>query len=182
MRFTIPQYRELGRTGLYEDVKTMLIDGELFVKPMPGPLHNFGLSATEEYLREAIAGQFCHIRNQQGFDIGTRNDPGPDLAVVPGSFRDYQGRTPREANLIVEIADSSVNTDTGTKAELYATAGVPDYWVLDVDGRQLHVFREPQPGGMYSSHRILTETEAVSPLAAPAATITVGQLLPLPPN
>jgi Uma2 family endonuclease len=178
MRFTIEQYRQLGESGLFHDVKTMLLHGELYVMPLPNPPHDYGLSATLEFLQSAFAGKGYYIRNQMGFDIGTRNDPGPDLAVVPGTFRDYVSTTPRTAAIVVEIADSSLITDTRTKAELYATAGVPDYWVLDVDGRELHVFRDPQPGGTYASHRVLNEEEPMSPLAAPEATITAKDLLP----
>ena len=47
--------------------------------------------------------------------------------------------------LIVEVADTTLAYDLTTKAELYATAGIADYWVLDVENRQLHVFRDPQP-------------------------------------
>jgi Uma2 family endonuclease len=90
----------------------------------------------------------------------------------------YEQRRPSTALFVIEIVSSSLAIDTGRKAELYATAGVPEYWVLDVDGRELHVFREPQPGGTYASHRILNEEEPVSPLAAPEATITAKDLLP----
>jgi len=177
MRFTIEQYRDLNRTGLFHDVKTMLIDGELYVMGMPKPPHDFGISACLEWLQSIFANRGVYIRNQQGFDIGTDNDPGPDLAIVTGTFRDYRDKTPTEAVMIVEIAVTSLAIDTGRKAELYATAGVPDYWVLDVDNRQLHVFRDPQ-NAEYGSHEILNEADTIAPLAAPASTVAVAELLP----
>lgn len=182
-RWTIAQYRELGKTGLFADQKTMLIDGEIFTMVLPAPPHDTALSLTAEVLRTMFPSGF-YIRNQMGFDIGTRHDPGPDLAVVPGSIRDYATRTPTSAVLIVEIADSSLFLDTTTKAELYATAGVPDYWVVDVDHRQLHVFRDPVPlpAGLgataYRTRLRFAPTDTVSPLAAPAVTVQVGDLLP----
>jgi len=180
MRFTIPQYRELNRTGLFHDVKSMLIDGELYVMPMPNPPHNIGLSLTEDWLGSIFAGKACHIRNQQAFDIGTRNDPGPDLAVVVGKIRDYETYNPNSALLIVEIADSSLAIDTGRKVGLYGIAGVADYWVLDVEGRQLHLFRDPQADGTYSTRQLLKESDSVTPLSAPASSIVVAELLPHP--
>jgi Uma2 family endonuclease len=178
-RFTIAEYRKLDETGLYHDKKTMLIDGELYVMGMPNPPHNIGLGLCDDWLRSCFAGKPCHVRNQMGFDIGTDNDPGPDLALVAGQIRDYSNANPSTAMLIIEIAASSLAIDTGRKAELYAQANVLDYWVLDVDNRQLHVFREPG-NGEYASHRVLNETESLAPLAAPSSVIAVTDLLPNP--
>src|SRR5580692_8415325 len=120
-RFTIAAYRKLSDTGLFHDIKTMLIDGEIFTMTLPKPPHDTALNLAYEFLRATFPSGH-HVRNQQGFDIGTNNDPGPDLAVVTGSIRDYSQRTPTTAILIVEVADSSLYFDTTTKAELYATA------------------------------------------------------------
>jgi Uma2 family endonuclease len=85
---------------------------------------------------------------------------------------------------VVEVADSTLDQDTTTKAELYATAGIPDYWVLDVDGRRLLVFRDPAPlptglgATAYQTHLMLNPTDTVSPLATPTAVIRVADLLP----
>jgi len=182
-KWTLVEYRKLGETGFFRGLKTMLIDGELLTMAMPNPPHDTTLTLAANYLRAACPVGY-YVRDQQGFDIGTRTDPGPDLAVVPGSVRDYAACTPTAAVLIIEVADSSLAFDLTTKAELYATAGVPDYWVIDVEGRCLHVFRDPVtlPAGLgataYSVHLTLAATDIVSPLAAPHATVTVADLLP----
>jgi Uma2 family endonuclease len=181
-RFTISEYRKLGETGLFHDMKTMLLHGELFTMTMPNPPHDVALNLTYEILR-ALCPAGHHVRNQQGFDIGTDNDPGPDLAIVPGSIRDAT-TTPSTAILIVEVADTSLPVDTTTKAELYATANVPEYWVIDLEHGQLIVFRDPQslPKGLgataYKTHLTFGPTDRVSPLSAPAASILVSELLP----
>jgi Uma2 family endonuclease len=182
-RWTISEYRKLGETGLFHGMKTMLIHGELFTMGMPKPPHDYALSVTYEFLRSACpAGH--HVRNQLGFDIGTDNDPGPDLAIVPGVIRDYAATTPTRAVLIVEVAHTTLTIDTTTKAELYATAGVPEYWVLDLEHRQLIVFRDPQalPTGLgataYKTHLTFGPTDHVSPQVAPQASVLVGDLLP----
>jgi len=151
--------------------------------PQPKPPHDTALTAAYEHLRGLCpAGHY--VRNQQSFDIGTDNDPGPDLAIVPGNFRDYATLPPTAALLIVEVADSSLFTDTTTKAELYATANVPEYWVIDLEHRQLIVFRDPQPlpkglgATAYKTHLTFGPSDRVSPLAAPQATVPVGDLLP----
>jgi Uma2 family endonuclease len=181
-RWSIDEYRELDKTGLFHDKKTMLLHGEVFVMGLPSGPHDMALNLTQDYLRSIIpAGH--HIRNQQGFDIGTDNDPGPDLAVVPGSIRDYPA-APTSAILIVEIANTSLVTDTTTKVELYALAHVPEYWVIDVVNRELQVFRDPvaKPLGRganaYRNTQTLGENESVSPLFAPTTTVKVSDLLP----
>jgi Uma2 family endonuclease len=182
-RFTISEYRKLGETGLFHDMKTMLLHGELFTMGMPKPPHDFALNATYEFLR-SICPAAHHVRNQQGFDIGIDSDPGPDLAIVPGVLRDYATTTPTAAILIVEVAHTTLAVDTTTKAELYATAGVPEYWVIDLEHQQLIVFRDPQPlpqglgATAYKTHLTFGPTDRVSPLAAPQAAILVSELLP----
>jgi|SRR5579872_3058473 len=182
-RFTIEAYRKLGETGLFHDMKTMLIDGEVLTMPLPNPPHDTALDLTYEFLRAAFPSGH-HVRNQHGFDIGTHNDPGPDLAVVTGSIRDYANTTPTTAVMIIEVADSSLFIDTTTKAELYATAGVADYWVIDLENLKLHVFRDPValPAGLgataYRTHLTLNPKDSIAPLAAPNASIQVSDLLP----
>jgi Uma2 family endonuclease len=182
-RWSIESYRELYKTGLFNDKKTMLVNGVLYVMTMPNPPHDASLTFAFDLLRPICpAGHY--IRNQQGFDIGSEDDPGPDLAIVPGSARDYTTRTPTKAIMIVEVSDSTLFFDTTTKAELYATAGVPEYWVIDINNRQLHVYRDPVglPKGLgataYRKFVVYAESESVSPLAAPAANIRVADLLP----
>jgi Uma2 family endonuclease len=88
--------------------------------------------------------------------------------------------------LLVEVADTTLAYDTTTKTELYATANVPEYWVLDVVNCELHVFRDPQPlplptelaATAYRVHDVLGPNDTVSPLGAPNATIRVSDLLP----
>lgn len=182
-RWTLRDYRALARTGLIDGKRTILLDGVIYAVPQANPPHNTSLGITHEILQRVFAVGH-HVRNQMAFDVGTHNDPGPDLAVVPGSFRDYANRQVTSAVLIVEVAESSLFDDTTTKAELYATAGVPEYWVIDLEHRQLLVFRDPEPlpqglgAAAYRTHLTLVDTDIVSPLAAPAATIRVAELLP----
>jgi Uma2 family endonuclease len=161
----------------------MLIEGVIFTRAMPDPPHNTSLFLTQDLLR-AIFTTGYHVRSQVAFDVGTNNDPGPDLAVVPGSIRDYATRQATSAVLIVEVSDTTLFMDTTTNAELYATAGVKDYWVIDVENRVLLVFRDPVPlptglgATAYRTHFTLNPTDTISPLAAPNSSITVADMLP----
>jgi Uma2 family endonuclease len=86
---------------------------------------------------------------------------------------------PSAAVLVMEVADSTLAFDCGPKAALYAQAGIPDYWVLNLPVRVLLVHRDPDPmTGTYRQIARHGETDAVSPLAAPDAQIPVRELLP----
>ena len=94
--------------------------------------------------------------------LGLDIDPEPDLAIVPGRPRDYVGH-PTTAELVIEVADSSLDFDTNEKRLLYAKASIRDYWVVDINGRRLLVYRDPQAGD-YATQQVLGPAEAVNPL------------------
>lgn len=182
-RWTLSQYRELGKTDLFRDIKTMLIDGEIHTMPLPEPPHTTSFKLFEEYLKSIPMAGY-HYRGQSAFDIGTRNDPGPDFAIVPGGIRDYTHQHPTTAPWVIEISDSTLFFDTTTKAELYATANVSEYWVVDLVNRRLIIYRnpEPLPAGLgataYRTHLTFDENDSVASLLAPASLIQVADFLP----
>jgi len=118
------------------------------------------------------------------FDLGAATEPLPDVVLVRGSVRDYTANhpTPADVVLLVEVADTSLLFDQTTKAELYAAAGVAEYWVLDVPNRRLTVMRQPTPlppgGYAYLSITTFQSMESVAPLAAPNGSVLVSDLLP----
>jgi Uma2 family endonuclease len=118
------------------------------------------------------------------FHIGDNSSPEPDVAVVFGQIRDYLADHPSEAALLVEVAESSLTYDRTVKQRLYAGAGVPEYWIVNLIDRQLFVFRDPAPdsatpGGFhYKSCQILADTDRVTPITAGASEIRVADLLP----
>ena len=111
-----------------------------------------------------------YLRIQLPLAIGERNQPDPDLAVVQGSYRDYEDEHPTTAALIVEVADSSLPFDRNTKASLYARAGVAEYWLVDAR-------REPLRFDLYR-HGVEGLCRG-SPAGRPLA--QVGRLPPLVP-
>jgi Uma2 family endonuclease len=183
MRWTVEQFNHMGNLGWFEGRRPFLIDGVIWEQgPMDTP-HAVSLGL----IHHALLGAFptgWWIRVQTPFHVDEFNDPFPDMAVVPGAPRDYCDKHPSSAALIVEISDTTLAADTTVKAERYATAGVGDYWVLDLTDRKLLVFRDPVglPAGLgataYRTQLALNPTDRVSPLAAPGASILVADLRP----
>jgi|SRR5579883_1795997 len=184
-RFTHKQYYEMGKLGYFDGKRVELIFGEIIEMSPIGWLHHVGVSLVSTIQTRVFAAGF-YVDVQQPLSVpGTTpgSEPQPDVAVIPGSPRDYTNH-PTTAALLVEVADTTLFYDTTTKAELYATAAIPDYWVLDVTNRQLRVFRDPVPlpvglgATAYQTHLILNASDSISPLAAPNASILASELLP----
>jgi Uma2 family endonuclease len=155
-----------------------LIEGEILtMAPQKSP-HVTGVHLVSEVLREAFRGREAVVRSQAPLALDDESEPEPDVAVVEGrSLREFRGAHPRTALLIVEVADSSLAFDRGRKLALYARAGIPEYWVLNLIDGALEVYREPA-GDRYRSATVLGSGDAVRPAAAPGAEILVGDLLP----
>lgn len=179
-RWTADLFNDLGDRGVFAGRRPVLIDGIILEQGPMNPRHADALEMTDTALRLAF-GSGWRFRNQSPLDAGTYTNPMPDLAVVaPGP----RGTHPKAAALIVEVSDTTLFMDTTTKAELYATAGILDYWVLDLTDRRLLVFRDPEPlpeglgATAYRTRLSFGPEESVAPLAAPTATVRVADLLP----
>jgi Uma2 family endonuclease len=103
------------------------------------------------------------------------NEPEPDLVVLTKPSREFRDANPRPADLrlVVEISDSTLGFDLTTKAELYARAGIVEYWVVDVAARRLIVHRDPRQG-LYNSLTAYGADESVTPLASPGPEFRVA--------
>lgn len=181
------QYYELGKLGFFDGKRVELIRGEIVEMSPISLAHATGVGCVADVLAIVFA-LGHHINVQQPFSVpgaAPGSEPQPDVAVIPGSRRTATVH-PTQAALVVEVADITLFYDTTTKAELYATAGVPEYWVLDLNARELHVFRDPQPlplptelaATAYQARFSLGPNDAVSPLEAPNASVRVADLLP----
>jgi Uma2 family endonuclease len=107
------------------------------------------------------------------------------VVVIVGDADDYSAHTTQaDVRLIVEVSDATLRFDRGRKSAIYAEAGIPEYWILNLNNRELEVRRDPAPHPtmpcrfLYRDERILSESDTVTPLAAPNGTIIVADLLP----
>lgn len=182
LTWTVDQFHYLGELGMFEGRRAMLIEGVIVEEGQMNPPHSIALELAEDAIRRAF-GSGWRFRVQMPLLLGQTTDPEPDIAVVPGSARGETAH-PTTASLVVEVSDSSLRYDLSVKLGLYASAGIADYWVLDVNGRELHVHRDPKPaptapfGHSYTTVMKLAASASVSPLAASHANILVSDMLP----
>lgn len=181
-RWTVTEFHRLCGLGLFAGQRPILLNGVILEQgPMDSP-HGNGVERTDAAVRAAF-GSGWRFRVQLPLVLSLHTDPMPDIAVVAGTLTGSPGH-PTTAALVIEVSDTTLDTDITEKAELYATPGIADYWVLDLEGSRLLVFRDPVPlpAGLgataYRVRRTLTTTDSISPLAAPNASIRVADLLP----
>lgn len=181
-RLTIKEFQQAADLNWFADQRVELIEGEVYQKIPMNPPHATALSIAEEILRTIFFSAF-YIRSQVPLPIPDGTDVFPDVAITLGSWRDYTRRHPypSEIALVVEISDTTLHMDRGKKVQLYAEAGIQEYWVEDLNARTLIVHRDPAelPKGFgYRNITTYTVTDSVTPLAAPQAVVLVADLLP----
>ncbi len=143
-RFTVDEYHRMIETGvLGEDDRVELIEGCVVPKMANNPPHASTAEIVAECMRTLKLADWC-IRTQNPVTLDN-SEPEPDVAVVRGKLSDYLNRHPgpNDVGLIVEVSLSSLQLDKKRKARMYARAGIPIYWVLDVDGRSIDVMTDP---------------------------------------
>jgi Uma2 family endonuclease len=182
-RWSRVEYERLVELGVFQPGERLeLLDGLLVVREPQGARHITAIRLVEEALRTAF-GSGWEIRSQAPVALDDDSEPEPDVAVVPGSPRDYGRAHPSRATLLVEVAEATLAVDR-RKGGLYARAGVPEYWIVNLVDETLEVYRAPAPSGgsrfgrAYGNVQVLRRGAVVTPLQAPAARIAVDDLLP----
>ena len=170
-------YRAAEAGVFRPDERLELIDGQLVTKMSPqGDLHAICILLIEDWLRDLTRKEY-HVRTQMPIVLGPRDEPEPDLAVVMGGVRGIRRGhpTPDRLMLVVEVGDSTLVQDRRFKLPRYASAGIPEVWLADVEGRRLEVYRSPREGG-YDGVRVLESSESVAPLFRLDSRIAVSEL------
>ena len=150
--------------------------------PQKSP-HAAAVTAVQYALQDAFSTGFF-VRVQMPLALSEYSEPEPDIAVIRGNWKDYTKDHPSSAELGVEVSDTSVAFDRGVKSDLYASAGIPEYWIVNLRARVVEVCREPANdpdssyGARYSVVTRCAETASLSPLSAPHASILVASLIP----
>jgi Uma2 family endonuclease len=178
-RWTVEEYHRMIQAGiLTTDDQVELLDGEIVYVPPQDPPHSGTTQRSDGYLKQRFANR-AHVRVQLPITLAT-SEPEPDLAVVRPDRRDYydQHPHPEDIFLIVEIANTTLNTDLTNKAQIYGKANIQEYWVIDVVGQKIYVMREPYEAG-YHSQVVLSAGDRILPLAFPELEIVVDSLIGL---
>lgn len=157
-RLSVEQYHRMIDAGiLTADDPIELLEGWLVTKMAKNRPHSLATRLTREAL-ENIMPPGWYVDTQEPITTAD-SEPEPDVIVVRGNPRDYTARqpSPAEVALVVEVADTTLQTDRTLKLRLYARAGIPVYWILNLPEKQLEAYSDPSAeNATYLHQRVYT--------------------------
>lgn len=179
--YTAEQYLRLVEDGLLtEDDRVELLEGVVVAMTPTNAPHDDAVTQLQYALMRALETRAL-VRVQCTLRLGGRSVPEPDLAVVRGRPGDYRRAHPTAALLVVEVSDATLRMDRLSKARIYAAAGIPEYWILNLRENVLEVHTGPdRESARYRSIRVCSGDEHVILVAFPDVVLPVAELLPDP--
>ena len=171
--FTVDEFIRLDQLRFFAPEERLeLIDGEIHPMSPIGPRHGGLVNLLISRLGKQLSGEWI-LACQNPVELSRSCLPQPDFAVLRHRADHYRGSHPKAdaVYLVIEVADSTADVDLGKKKEIYAQAGIPEYWVFDLTENTLECFSSPE-GGAYRNHRRLTAADS-------ATSGTLGITLPL---
>jgi Uma2 family endonuclease len=178
-RLSLAQYDHMIAAGVFdqrEHLRLEFIEGEIREMSPIGPQHSEIVERLTAWSYKSLSHKKGRARGQDAVTLPEQESaPQPDIMwLVPGDYV-YHRPTAADVLLVIEVAESSLAYDTGEKADLYAAAGIADYWVVNLIDRCIEVRREPV-GGRYRSLKTHLGEDEVRPLAFPEVALKPGSL------
>lgn len=172
--FSIDDVEAMVRAGILRgDERIELIEGQIVEMHAQGTRHIWAVSrVTRTFARR----DDVVVTSQSTFEIDGRSGPEPDVTVLRADTSQHRRPSAETALLVIEVADTSLNYDRNVKAPLYARAGVPEYWIVDLNGERIEVYSEHSEAG-YRARRLYLRGESVSPGFASDLSIAVDEIL-----
>lgn len=178
-RVDVQEFLRMAAAGVFRpEARLELIEGDIIEMAPIGSPHA-GVVKSLNRLLNQLAGNKALISVQDPLVIGKRSMPQPDLAILKPRADNYSTSHPvaEDVLLVIEVADSSLAFDTGTKVPLYARAGITEAWVVDVEEKVIRVFRDPTAKGYQTSFTVSVKEKIAVP-SLPKAMISVADLFP----
>ncbi len=178
-RFTVDQYHNMIQTGVFhEDDRVELIHGEIVDMTPIGKDHSSVVDQLNRHFNR-IPNNTPLVRIQNPILIADHSEPQPDLTIV--RFRtDYYRKTlptPSDVLLLIEVADSSLLADRRVKVPLYAKAGIPEVWVIDLTAKSIEVLRDPIDSQYRTSYNFKAP-QSIAPATFPDYFLKLAELFP----
>ena len=191
-KWTTEEYHRMIAAGVLRDRKVELLKGEIAEMPPEGEPHAYSSDEAGEYLAKLL-GNRAKIRHAKPIILPNNSEPEPDLAIVKRLGREYREHHPYPENIFwlievrprvgvrrkgtrtFEYANTSLEKDLEVKNKIYAEAGIPEYWVVNLQELHLVVFREPLNGDYVTKFTLSTGT--IQPLAFPDITVAIENIL-----
>ncbi|NET39682.1 MAG: Uma2 family endonuclease [Cyanothece sp. SIO1E1] len=146
-KWTLDRYHAAIDAGLLDDQQVELLRGDIVVMTPEREPHACYSSDGAEYLRRLL-GERASVRETKPVTLPNNSEPMPDLASVKPPLRRYLKHHPYPEDIfwLIEYSDTTLAKDLGEKKQMYAEAGIREYWVSDLGNAQLKVFRDVVDG------------------------------------
>ncbi|MFV2067826.1 MAG: Uma2 family endonuclease [Pirellulales bacterium] len=169
---TVQQYHRLSELGIISE-QTELLRGVIIEQMTKSPLHTYVVRLLVKWL-ESVIDVDSHVRKEEPLTLAD-SEPEPDVAVVCGTPADYRELHPATAELVIEVAITTPELDRD-KADLYAAAGVGEYWIVFPEERAVEIFRDASPNGYRTSIRHTESNTLLCPSRLPQASLRMATL------
>ncbi len=176
-RLSTAEYHRMAEAGILDwNDRVELIEGQLVEMSAIGPRHALVVDALNEMFVLAVSGR-AKVRVQNPVVLSRVTEPNPDLVLARPGWRGYPAEHPGPGDvlLLVEVSDSSLRLDRGVKLEVYARAGIGEYWIVDLSRNAVHVHRTPGDGA-YRVVTTLGRSDTLEVAALPGVAIEVDRL------
>jgi Uma2 family endonuclease len=175
-KWSLQDYHQMIESGLLDNRQVELIYGEIIEMSPEGAPHSSFCSEIGEYLRR-ILGDQAKVREAHPITLPDNSEPEPDIAIVRNRSTLYRDRHPYPEDIfwLIEVSDSTLAKDLGVKKDLYASVGIAEYWVINLQESVLIVFGNLTPTGYQSTSSFTSGI--ISPRAFPHVSIDVQALL-----
>ena len=176
--FTVADYHRMLEAGiLTEDDRVELICGEIVAMSPIGTRHATCVKGLIQLLTESL-GRRILLGVADPITLGDHSEPQPDISLALPPKERYADAhpTPPDIYLLIEVSDTTITYDREVKLPLYARAGVPEVWIVDLNGRRVETYRDPTPYG-YRELRYAYPGDTLMPAAFPDVTLKVDEVL-----
>ncbi|MFQ5676610.1 MAG: Uma2 family endonuclease [bacterium] len=176
--FTVEEYYEMAHSGiLSEEDRVELLAGEIVEMSPIGSRH----AACIKYLNQVFSkllGDLAVVSVQDPVRLTPYSEPEPDLALLRPreDFYAQAHPKPQDVFLVIEVSETSVETDREVKLPLYAEAGIPEVWIFDLEARCVEVYRKPFERA-YSVIERCSPKQQLSPQAFPQVKVDLEDIL-----
>mgnify|MGYP001548248988 CR=1 FL=1 len=177
-RFSVKDYYRMAETGvLRPDARVELLEGRIIDMSPIGPFHGGITKYLSRIFFAAAKGRWI-TQVQDPVHLDDYSEPEPDIALLKPDSNFYRRRHPQPEDvfLLIEISDSTLETDQEEKIPAYGRAGIPEVWIVNLNELTVEVYREPNFTG-YGSKTILPTGSQAAPNAFPDVIIDVAELL-----
>jgi Uma2 family endonuclease len=178
LAWTLAEFERLSELGFFggidrEPERLELIDGELVPMHAKGGRHEWVRGELQNHIAEVLPKGY-RLYNEPGWRPGGDLYLEPEMIVCKAGF-EASAVPPADVLLLIEVADTSLNYDTATKAKIYERLGVREYWVVNAKTLETIVHLDPGSEG-YANIRTVDPSVLFAPLALPALTVSLGAL------